>query len=95
MELMLLITDASHRSIRINEIAGLLRTLTSMGEFQLRPDDCEKLTALLDKICGKEISLYNHGKEPIRLKDAVGRKFSFPWELAKEWKVRIHAPALD
>jgi hypothetical protein len=95
MELMLLITDASHRSIRINEIAGLLRTLISMGEFQLHPDDCEKLTSLLDKICGKEIPLYSHVKAPIKFKDAIGRKFSFPWELAREWKVSSHAPGLE
>jgi hypothetical protein len=28
-------------------------------------------------------------KSPIKFKDAVGRKFSFPWHLCKTWKVRI------
>jgi hypothetical protein len=27
-------------------------------------------------------------KAPIKFKDAVGRKFSFPWHLCKSWKVR-------
>lgn len=27
-------------------------------------------------------------KPPIKFKDAVGRKFSFPWHLCKIWKVR-------
>lgn len=28
-------------------------------------------------------------KEPIKFKDAVGRKYSFPWRLASKWRVRI------
>jgi len=37
-------------------------------------------------------------KGPIKFKDAVGRKFSFPWQVCKTWKVRcpcfIIMPAL-
>jgi hypothetical protein len=35
-------------------------------------------------------------KAPIRFKDAVGRKFSFPWHLCKTWKVSTisHVPLL-
>lgn len=33
-------------------------------------------------------------KEPIRFKDAVGRKFLFPWKLAKMWTVSIVFPFL-
>lgn len=28
-------------------------------------------------------------KPPIKFKDAVGRKFSFPWHLCKTWKVKL------
>jgi hypothetical protein len=130
-ELMSLITDTTRRSIRIEEIAGLLRTLVSMGECQLLLGDRSKLTSSLDKICGEPlVSPYNHyealieghekalaeaktvaeelekakkaaeeeaaklkpsdaPKAPVKFKDAVGRKFSFPWALCKTWKVSL------
>ena len=130
-ELRSLITDTTQRSIRIEEVAGLLRTLVSMGECQLPPGDCSKLTSSLDKICGEPVvSPYNHyealikghekalaeakatveeleksrkaaeeeaaklkpsdaPKAPIKFKDAVGRKFSFPWHICKTWKVSL------
>ena len=31
-------------------------------------------------------------KPPIKFKDAVGRKFSFPWHLCKTWKVSSNKP---
>lgn len=31
-------------------------------------------------------------KEPIKFKDAVGRKFNFPWNLCATWNVRIAPP---
>jgi hypothetical protein len=130
-ELRSLITDTTQRSIRIEEVAGLLRTLVSMGECQLSPGDCSKLTSSLDKLCGEPVvSPYNHyealikghekalaeakatveeleksrkaaeeeaaklkpsdaPKAPIKFKDAVGRKFSFPWHICKTWKVSL------
>jgi hypothetical protein len=33
-------------------------------------------------------------KPPIRFKDAVGRKFSFPWHLCKTWKVCFNSATL-
>jgi len=32
-------------------------------------------------------------KPPIKFKDAVGRKFSFPWHICKTWKVHLLSPS--
>lgn len=37
----------------------------------------------------KEAEATGDDKEPVKFKDAVGRKYSFPWKLAKEWRVCI------
>jgi hypothetical protein len=91
-ELRSLITDPARRATRIKELAELLRTLISLGECQLHPVLCSEFTLLLDRICGERVRLYNHPavpNQPIRFKDAVGRKFSFPWDICKTWKVRL------
>jgi hypothetical protein len=90
-ELMSVMTDTPTHSARIEEVAELLRTLIPLGECQLHPEECTKLLEILDKVCGGREPVYNHGptvKPPIKFKDAVGRKFSFPWHLCKSWKVR-------
>jgi len=93
-EIMTLVNDSSRRSARIREVALLLRTLMRMGECQLDLVDSTGFASLVDQICGKEIPLYDRpaivlSKAPIKFKDAVGRKFSFPWDLCKTWKVRL------
>ncbi|KAH6859006.1 hypothetical protein BKA58DRAFT_51878 [Alternaria rosae] len=90
-EIVSLVTDSSRRSTRIKEIAMLLRTLMRMGECQLDLVDSNEFTSLVDQICEKDIPLYNRpavvlSKAPIKFKDAVGRKFSFPWNSCKTWK---------
>jgi hypothetical protein len=90
-ELMSVMTDTPTHSARIEEVAELLRTLIPLGECQLHPEECTKLLEILDKVCGGREPVYNHAptvKPPIKFKDAVGRKFSFPWHLCKSWKVR-------
>jgi len=92
-EIITLVNDSSRRSTRIRELAVLLRTLMRMGECQLDLIDSTEFASLVDQICGKEIPLYKRppvvlSKAPIKFKDAVGRKFSFPWNLCKTWKVR-------
>ncbi|KAH7406404.1 hypothetical protein DE146DRAFT_608191 [Phaeosphaeria sp. MPI-PUGE-AT-0046c] len=60
-----------------------------MGDCQLPPSDREHFTQLLDQVCGERQTIYKSGnvpQAPIKFKDAVGRKFSFPWELCKTWK---------
>lgn len=93
-EIITLLNDSSRRSIRIREVAVLLRTLVRMGECQLDLVDSTGFSSLVDQICGTEIPLYDRpaivlSKAPIKFKDAVGRKFSFPWDLCKTWKVRL------
>jgi hypothetical protein len=94
MELKLLITDPLRRSTRIKEMAGLMRGLISMGECQLgMPAECEAITTLLERICDEDLPMLSKRTRsphaPIKFKDAVGRKFSFPWDLCKTWKVSL------
>lgn len=92
VELRLLITDPTRRSIRIKEIAGLMRTLISMGDHQLDLVNPNEFISRLDRICGEPRN--NHDKRPVKFKDAVGRKFSFPWDICNTWKVRHSISAL-
>lgn len=96
-ELRSLITHPVCRSEKIKEVAELLRTLVLMGDCQLTPSDRSELVMRLDKICGSlRIDVVDdRPKLPIKFKDAVGRKFSFPWHLCKTWKVGRLLCALD
>ena len=93
VELRLLITDPTRRSVRIREIAELMRTLISMGDHQLDIDNPKEFILLLDQICAEPHN--DHDKQLIRFKDAVGRKFSFPWHVRKTWKVRLSISSLE
>lgn len=87
-ELRSLITDPVCRSEKIKEVSELLRTLVLMGDCQLIASDRADLIKVLDKICTLRINIVDdRPKPPIKFKDAVGRKFSFPWHLCKTWKV--------
>jgi hypothetical protein len=37
-----------------------------------------------------KMSSPDHAKEPLHFKDAVGRKYNFPWHLVKTWAVSYH-----
>jgi hypothetical protein len=81
-----LISSQSSRESEIRVLGTLLRTLVKLGDYQLSASDHVRLVSLLDIICRKpNLSGF---KAPIEFKDAVGRKFSFPWQLCKTWKVR-------
>jgi hypothetical protein len=67
-------------------LGTLLRTLVKLGDYQLSASDHVKLMWLLDTICGEPNA--SGTKATIKFKDAVGRKFSYPWHLCKTWKVR-------
>lgn len=89
-ELIALITSGVRRAEKIRELCELLRTLVCMGEYQLGSDDHRQFMESLDVICGGKVestTKLNTPKAPIEFKDAVGRKFSFPWHLCKTWKV--------
>jgi len=81
-----MVSSSASRAEKIKELAALLRTLVLMGEYQLKKADDRNFVMLLDAICGKRES-WNKEQPPIKFKDAVGRKFSFPWYLCNTWKV--------
>jgi hypothetical protein len=45
-------------------------------------------TRALDDAITEDAARKGRAQAPIKLKDAVGRKFTFPFEVAKTWKVR-------
>jgi hypothetical protein len=81
-----LISSQSSRESEIRVLGTLLRTLVKLGDYQLSASDHVELMPLLDLICKESNS--SGLKRPIKFKDAVGRKFSFPWHLCKTRKVR-------
>ena len=112
-EFLSIMSDQAIRQEKIKEIATLLQTLVSMGEYQLngtahrnfvlllgevrgektlvRRDDTTRsdLAQIIDIIRGEQGLLRKNeaNQGSIRLKDAVGRKFTFPVQLCKTWKV--------
>jgi hypothetical protein len=83
-ELMALVQDTPTGTARIKEVSKLLRTLVMFGECQLEAYDRQSFLHTLNFICGQT---KKGPLPPIKYKDAVGRKFSFPWHLCKSWKV--------
>lgn len=59
------------------------------GRYTLHHDDQDVLLASWDDFVrhGLRIALKVWECDPIEFKDAVGRKFNFPWSMAKTWKV--------
>ena len=51
-------------------------------------EDAKKAKKLIEEEAARNIPKLDEVKAPIMFKDAVGRKFSFPWHLCKTWKVR-------
>lgn len=86
-----LIEDQSSRESEIQVLSTLLRTLVKLGDYQLRDAEHSSFVELLSILCHNPTTesrkRNDNGRAPIRLKDAVGRKFSFPWHLCKTWKV--------
>lgn len=88
-ELRSMILDQASRAEKIKELSALLRILVLMGKYQLDKTDHDRFVKLLDANCGERESWpkLNFPKPPIKFKDAVGRKFSFPWDICKTWEV--------
>jgi hypothetical protein len=53
-------------------------------------EEVEKAKKLAEEEAAK-VKPADAPKAPIKFKDAVGRKFSFPWHLCKTWKVCIRS----
>lgn len=92
-QLRTLISDRTSREAEIRTLGSLLRTMVKLGDYQLSKDDSATFMDLLDVLCRpaeeQELQGSSSSKAPIKLKDAVGRKFSFPWSLCKSWQVII------
>lgn len=91
-QLRTLISNRTSREAEIRTLGSLLRTMVKLGDYQLSKDDSATFVDLLDVLCrpAEEQELQgwsSSSKAPIKLKDAVGRKFSFPWSLCKSWQV--------
>lgn len=57
-----------------------------LSEAQKKAEETEKAKAALEEAIEKAKPTPDSQKAPIRFKDAVGRKFSFPWAICKTWK---------
>lgn len=62
-----------------------------MGEGRLSLAQYRDLLSALEILCKEPAQLTDNPRPAIKFKDAVGRKFSFPWHLCKTWKVRSTA----
>lgn len=58
----------------------------ALAEAKAAADDLEKGKKAAEEEAAK-LKPSDAPKAPIKFKDAVGRKFSFPWALCKTWKV--------
>lgn len=57
-----------------------------LAEAQAAKDEAEKKKKELEEEIQKNKPNPDSSKEPIKFKDAVHRKFSFPWGICKTWK---------
>lgn len=57
-----------------------------LAEAEAAKVELEKKQKELEEAVQKNTPLPDMQKAPIKFKDAVGRKFSFPWHLCKTWK---------
>jgi hypothetical protein len=60
-----------------------------MADLKKKHDEAEEAKKKLDEEVKKLRPTDDMKQPPIRFKDAVGRKFSFPWHICKTWKVSI------
>ncbi|KAH6629597.1 hypothetical protein C7974DRAFT_189592 [Boeremia exigua] len=82
-----LISNQASREHEIRTLSTLLRTLVKLGDYQLEDRNSTDFLTQLDSICdNSEVPKLS---KSIKFKDAVGRKFSFPWRLAQTWNVRV------
>lgn len=56
-----------------------------------KAEELEKSKKALEEEVKKHKGTPDDAKAPIKFKDAVGRKFSFPWRICKTWKVGYHS----
>ncbi|KAF2168950.1 hypothetical protein M409DRAFT_65289 [Zasmidium cellare ATCC 36951] len=57
-----------------------------LAEAEKAREDADKAKKALEEEMAKSKPSPDSAKAPIRFKDAVGRKFSFPWPYCKTWK---------
>ena len=57
-----------------------------LAEVEAAKVELEKKQKELEEAAAKNKPVPDMEKAPIKFKDAVGRKFSFPWHLCKTWK---------
>ena len=60
----------------------------AIEEAKKKADELEKKKKDLEDEVKKNKPDPDDKKAPIKFKDAMGRKFSFPWRICKSWKVR-------
>lgn len=85
------IPDQTSREAEIRTRSSLLRDMLKLGDYQLTGNDSTTLMNLLGVLCRPTETVEPHiptsVNAPIEFKDAVGRKFLFPWHLCKIWTV--------
>jgi hypothetical protein len=57
-----------------------------LAEAEAAKAELEKKQKELEEAMAKSAPVPDMLKAPIKFKDAIGRKFSFPWHLCKTWK---------
>lgn len=60
----------------------------ALAEAKAAAEELEKAKKAAEEEAANLNPKAEENKPPIKFKDAVGRKFSFPWHLCKTWKVR-------
>ena len=78
--------------------AGRQRAAAAAADAKKKEEDAFKKKAQEEaKLKAEEALKKNQGKDkaPIRFKDAVGRKFSFPFHLCQTWQVCTNAKLWD
>lgn len=66
----------------------------ALAEAKAAAEELEKAKKAAEEEAAKLKPKPEEAKAPIKFKDAVGRKFSFPWHLCKTWKVRCQLIAI-
>lgn len=77
--------EANRRAAGEAEATRLMHE-EALAEAKAETEELRKAKIAAEKAAAK-LKFLDAPKAPIKFKDAVGRKFSFPWNLCKTWKV--------
>lgn len=82
--------EPNTQELNKNELEEKRKWDTEMQDLRKKADETEIARKQAEEEVGRLRPLRpvdDLRKAPIRFKDAVGRKFSFPWHISKSWKV--------